>query len=238
MIPLDHHFNELLNETVPFALPKVAEAPAKTVPTAKATKPAEPKQPEPNVFSTLTTSTMDCHCEVEPEPTPAPAPRAAAPATLPIERPPQSEAPRSKVEISAERSVPFKIDTQMMINRPRLSLKESGLPISFSPADPDPSIVGESVLGQKTPTAVDPTPQTLTQEPNVRGEVPEDIIGLLEQQPARQEKPVLKAFNPENLDQQATATEEVKPIEAWIQESREKEAEKVRENVERSEERV
>jgi Mrp family chromosome partitioning ATPase len=235
MIPLDHHFNELLNETVPFALPKVAEAPAKTVPTAKAAKPAEPKQAEPkrlepDFFSTLTTSTMDCHCETEPECTPAP--QAAAPSTLPIERTPQNEAPRSKVEISAERAVPFKIDTRMMINRPRLSLKESGLPISFSPADPDPSIVGESVLGLKMPSTVDPTPQTLTQEPNVRGEVPEDIIGLLEQQPAKQEKPVLKAFNPENLGQQATATEETKPIEAWIQESKEKEAEKVRENVE------
>lgn len=196
MIPLDQHFNELLNETVPFVLPKASRtAPPKVVPTATVAKPAERKRPEPDVFSTLTTSTLDCYVDTASEIT---AMSQAAPVTAAVEKTSHTEAPRSRVEITAERSVPFEIDTRMIINRPRLSLKESGLPVSLNPTEPDPSIVGESVLGLKLPSPAKSASQTsLSQAPKIRGDISDEMIGLLEQQSVKSEKPALKAFNPE-----------------------------------------
>lgn len=246
MIPLDRHFNELLNETVPFPLPiasgkttpKVVPAPAaaaksirfspvaetKPVTTSASAVPQKPVQPMPEISETVAYS-MSSYCcstatefamfippELENDVTEKPAPVEIASKPKPvipaIKTSPKitssdnaslsNESPRSKVEIAAERAVPFKIDTRMLINRPRLTLRESGLPIALRPAEPDPSIVGESVLGFKHPSSTRSlSREALSREREILGEISEEIVDLLEQKSEASNKPALKAFNPE-----------------------------------------
>ena len=263
MIPLDRHFTELLNETIPFPLQQdTAPVVAKIVPTPVAaakkatvsetavrseqvnefTSPVEPlvepnapeesqkqEQPVAEAPVTFASSTFDCHCEtvycqsndnvgkpelalfLQPEET------EASLEISPVENvreeivqesantpeikcatkiSPAHESPISKVEISAERSVPFKIDPLMLINRPRLTLKDSGLPIALTPAEADPSIVGESVLGFKLESL---SPEAASKEQEIHGDISSEMINLLEQQSDRPETPTLKAFNPEEF---------------------------------------
>ena len=202
MIPLDQHFNALLNDTVPFVLPKASKpTPPKVVPTATtAAAPRASKRPELGLFSAepdlsaLTACTLDCHCDTASEFITTS--QTAAQTAAPVKEAIRSEPSHSKVEIAARPSVPFVIDDRMIINRPRLSLKESGLPVSLNPAEPDPSIVGESVLGLKLTPSDESSARTSSQESKIRGEISDEMICLLEQQPVQTPKPSLKAFHP------------------------------------------
>lgn len=248
MIPLDQNFNELLNETIPFPLPKGSEKAASRVVPKPATTPksemptvtAKPttvetppkldelcnKQPEAPLL--FVNSSFDCHPDAATEIHPF-CHSVSGDATLEekvaTEQAPEASRatcesnfatrePRSKVEITAEPSVPFEIDTRMMINRPRLTLKESGLPIPFSPEEPDPSIVGESVLDLKRKIREESTlSEPFDQELKAESKIPEEIIDLIEHRTATRGKPLLKAFNPEEKSEEKRADEVSAPQE-------------------------